>query len=273
MAGAAQGLVVLLALCALGRVPLAPNFVLMALPVPRRVIFGAKLLALALFALLFTLAAHIALLPLSILMSMGLFVGVPFPVQFIAYLVGSLLGSVFAVMAVVAIQGLLILSAPRGGLLTVSAVLRSAFLCAMVIALPLVMRLPGTSLEDLLARSRKERTYPIVCRNLGIPCDTERSVFARQALARHQGDEILAQIEALPLKGLHLAHRVYPSPSLRDMGDLDLLVRRSRLRDAGASVVAAVISLLLPAASRMSETKSRTSSLSRTTATAPTAAR
>lgn len=117
--------------------------VLMALPVPRRVIFGAKLLALALFALLFTLAAHIALLPLSILMSMGLFVGVPFPVQFIAYLVGSLLGSVFAVMAVVAIQGLLILSAPRGGLLTVSAVLRSAFLCAMVIALPLVMRLPG----------------------------------------------------------------------------------------------------------------------------------
>jgi len=89
-------------------------------------------------------------------------------------------------------------------------------------------------MEGLLRLSREERTYPIVCRNLGIPCDTERSVFARQSLARHQADEILAGIEALPLKGLHLAHRVYPSPSLRDMGDLDLLVRRTQRRDADA---------------------------------------
>ncbi|HZE99695.1 MAG TPA: nucleotidyltransferase family protein, partial [Planctomycetota bacterium] len=74
--------------------------------------------------------------------------------------------------------------------------------------------------------------YPILCRNLSIPCDTERSVFARQAMARHQADEILGRVEALPLKGLHLAHRVYPTPSLRDMGDLDLLVRRSNLREA-----------------------------------------
>jgi len=91
---------------------------------------------------------------------------------------------------------------------------------------------PGTPLEELLRRSRDERTYPIVCRNLGIPCETERSVFARQSMARHQAEEILLRVEALPLKGLHLAHRVYPAPSLRDMGDLDLLVRRSRLRDA-----------------------------------------
>jgi len=90
--------------------------------------------------------------------------------------------------------------------------------------------------EKLLRLSREERTYPVVCRNLGIPCDTERSVFARQSMARHQADEILAEVEALPLKGLHLAHRVYPSPSLRDMGDLDLLVRRSRLRDADAGL-------------------------------------
>jgi len=90
----------------------------------------------------------------------------------------------------------------------------------------------GADLRDVLALSRRERTYPVVCRNLGLPCDAERSVLARQMMARHQAGEILGRIEALPLKGLHLAHRVYPSPGLRDMGDLDLLVRRSRLREA-----------------------------------------
>jgi hypothetical protein len=95
---------------------------------------------------------------------------------------------------------------------------------------------PGTSLETLLRLSRIERTYPIVCRNLGIPCDAEASIFARQSMALHQAEEILAEVEALPLKGLHLAHRVYPSPSLRDMGDLDLLVRRSRLSDADTAL-------------------------------------
>jgi len=84
----------------------------------------------------------------------------------------------------------------------------------------------------LLACSRAERTYPVVCRNLGLPCDVERSILGRQLLARHQADEILAEIDALPLKGLHLAHRLYPSPGLRDMGDLDLLIRRQSMRDA-----------------------------------------
>ncbi|HLY11602.1 MAG TPA: nucleotidyltransferase family protein [Planctomycetota bacterium] len=91
---------------------------------------------------------------------------------------------------------------------------------------------PGIPLEGLLRQSRVERTYPVVCRNLGLPCDTERSVLARQWMAKHQADELLSRFEAIPLKGLHLAHRVYPSPSLRDMGDLDLLVRRARLREA-----------------------------------------
>lgn len=91
---------------------------------------------------------------------------------------------------------------------------------------------PGTSLEGLLRLSRAERTYAVVCRNLRIPCDAERSVLGRQWTARHQAEEILSRVEALPLKGLHLAHRLYPSPSLRDMGDLDLLVRRSRLGEA-----------------------------------------
>lgn len=95
---------------------------------------------------------------------------------------------------------------------------------------------PRSGLDRLLRESRAERTYPVVCRNLGIPCDTERSVFIRQSLARHQAEEILGVVEAISLKGLHLAHRVYPSPSLRDMGDLDLLVRRPKLREADAAL-------------------------------------
>jgi hypothetical protein len=94
----------------------------------------------------------------------------------------------------------------------------------------------GTPLDLLLARSRAERTTAVVCRNLGLPCDLERSILGRQLMARAQADEILARVEAIPLKGLYLAHRLYPSPGLRDMGDLDLLVRRARLRDADAEL-------------------------------------
>lgn len=94
----------------------------------------------------------------------------------------------------------------------------------------------GTPLEGLLRRSVAERTTAVVCRNLGIPCDLEADVLARQLMAKHQAGEILGEIEAIPLKGLHLAHALYPSPGLRDMGDLDLLVRRSALRDADAAL-------------------------------------
>jgi hypothetical protein len=46
-------------------------------------------------------------------------------------------------MAVTSVQGLLVLSAPRGRLLTGSAAVRSVMLCVLVIVLPLVLRLPA----------------------------------------------------------------------------------------------------------------------------------
>jgi len=88
----------------------------------------------------------------------------------------------------------------------------------------------------LVARSRLERTYPVVCRNLGLPCELEATILARQITARHQADEIRAEIDAIPLKGLHLAHRLYPSPALRDMGDLDLLIHRESIRDGDVAL-------------------------------------
>ncbi len=60
--------------------------------------------------------------------------------------------------------------------------------------------------------------------------------MARQLVAARQAGEIAAKVEAMPLKGLYLAHRLYPSPALRDMGDIDLLVRRGGLREADAAL-------------------------------------
>lgn len=96
---------------------------------------------------------------------------------------------------------------------------------------------PGAAdLGLLLRRSRVERTLPIVCRNLGIRCPLEPAILERQILAARQAAELRRHVEFLPLKGLHLAHRVYPTPALRDMGDLDVLVRRGELPAADAAL-------------------------------------
>ncbi len=48
--------------------------------------------------------------------------------------------------------------------------------------------------EGLLRRAAAERTLPVVCRNLGLPCAAERAILARQILAVHQAREILGRI-------------------------------------------------------------------------------
>jgi hypothetical protein len=97
-------------------------------------------------------------------------------------------------------------------------------------------RAAGPAPAGLLEAARRERTLPLVCRALGRPCPEERDILARQLVARAQAEAIAARVEVLALKGLHLAHRLYPSPGLRDMGDLDLLVRRDDLRAADAAL-------------------------------------
>jgi hypothetical protein len=82
-------------------------------------------------------------------------------------------------------------------------------------------------LDAVLRAARAERTLPAVCRNLGRPCGEETAILGRQVLARAQADELAARVDLVRLKGVDLGHRVYPSPALRDLGDVDLLVRRS----------------------------------------------
>jgi len=97
--------------------------VLMGLPVTRRQVFGAKLL--------------------FVLMSIGRWAETGFALQLTAYFVVSLLASGFSVLAVTAIHGVLVLTAPRGRLLAASAALRSVMMCALVISLAFVARLPA----------------------------------------------------------------------------------------------------------------------------------
>ncbi|MEP7305094.1 MAG: hypothetical protein ABJA98_06215 [Acidobacteriota bacterium] len=117
--------------------------VLMALPVSRRLVFATKLLALTLFTGLFMLAAHAALLPLLLLMSVGRWAEPPWPLQLTTHAAAGLLGSAFSVTAVTALHGLVVLAAPRGRQLAVSAALRSATLGLLIVSLPMVLRLPG----------------------------------------------------------------------------------------------------------------------------------
>jgi hypothetical protein len=117
--------------------------VLMALPVTRRLVFGTKLLALGSFSGLVIATVQLALMPLLLVTAAGRWAAHAIPVHAAAYLVSSLLGSLFALLAVVAVHGLLILFVPRRRVLTASASLRSAMLCALVMSLPLLARLPA----------------------------------------------------------------------------------------------------------------------------------
>ncbi len=114
--------------------------VLMAEPLSRPTVFGAKLAALLLFGGLFVAGAHLALTPLAALtmLNSGSLV-----ISVSAFAVSSVLASLFAALAIVAVHGVLVLLAPRGRLVAVSGAVRSATIGALLLCLPLIGRLPA----------------------------------------------------------------------------------------------------------------------------------
>jgi hypothetical protein len=119
--------------------------ILMAEPLSRLTIFASKLASLLLFVGMFVAATHLALLPLAALtligaMKTGLLLGAA-----AAFAVSSLNASIFAALAVVAVHGLLILVVPRARLLAFSGAVRSVLIGMLVLALPLIARLPATA--------------------------------------------------------------------------------------------------------------------------------
>jgi hypothetical protein len=117
--------------------------VLTAMPVSRRLIFGAKLSALVLFIGVFMLMAQAASLPVFTLTAIGPWAIHSFPLVLVAFLLAGALGSVFAALAITAIHATLLLLVPRQHLLPVSAAAGSILLFLLVIAVPLVGHVPS----------------------------------------------------------------------------------------------------------------------------------
>ena len=119
--------------------------ILMAEPVGRAEIFAAKLAALLVFAALFAVGAYAALLPLFGLTLLGSQAsGGPLSWG-AAYSVACLVADLFAALAVVALHGVLVLIAPPTRLVAIGAAVRSLLLCLLVLALPLIARLPASA--------------------------------------------------------------------------------------------------------------------------------
>jgi hypothetical protein len=124
--------------------------ILCPLPLPRTVIFRAKMAALFLFSGLFIAAAHVALVPMMLLTSVSPWRGHAVPVRMFAWALASVSASAFAVFAIAGIIGVFVLTAPRGHLHVLAALLRSGVLTVLIMYVPLLLRAPsfGTSLLD-----------------------------------------------------------------------------------------------------------------------------
>jgi hypothetical protein len=118
--------------------------ILMAEPLSRLTIFLSKLASLLLFVGVFVAGTHLALLPLAALTMLGAMKTGTLLATATAFVCTSLIASLFAALAVVAVHGLLVLFAPRALLLTFSGAIRSVLIGGLVLSLPLVGRLPAT---------------------------------------------------------------------------------------------------------------------------------
>jgi hypothetical protein len=80
-----------------------------------------------------------------------------------------------------------------------------------------LVALTDEQMDELLIAQRQQMLHAI---------DLERHLLMASRTLETAG------VDAIVLKGTALAHGVYPDPSLRPFGDIDLLVRNSRWRDA-----------------------------------------
>jgi hypothetical protein len=119
--------------------------ILVPLPISRRVIFSAKLLAMMLFASIFILTTNLAIgIPFSAV-STGRWATHYWPIRAIAQITAGVLGSVFAVAAVIAVQGLIVVLTPREWLRRVSVITQTGLVCILVVLLPVMLRVPAQS--------------------------------------------------------------------------------------------------------------------------------
>lgn len=117
--------------------------VLTPLPVTRGFVFAAKLRAVGLYLGVVIVVVSLALqLPFT-LVSIGPHAEGTWVVRAAAHAAASIAGAFFAALAVMAIQGLIVLGAPGRYLRPITVAARTAMLCGVIMLLPLAGRLPG----------------------------------------------------------------------------------------------------------------------------------
>lgn len=118
--------------------------VLLPLPVSKRVVFSTKALAVLGFASLFAIAAHVAMMPLVMLMWINRWSDRGLLPSFVAHGVASLGASLVTALVMIAVTGVLLICVPRSRLQVASVAFRGVMLCGLVLAIPLASRLPAT---------------------------------------------------------------------------------------------------------------------------------
>jgi len=118
--------------------------VLLALPVSRRMLFATKALAVMLFAGLFAITAHVAMMPLVVLIWDNRWADEGLLSRLFAHAVAGLGASIVTALVTVAIAGALLVCVPGWRLQVASTAFRGVALCGLVLSIPLALRLPTT---------------------------------------------------------------------------------------------------------------------------------
>jgi hypothetical protein len=118
-------------------------WILMPLPISRRVIFSSKAAALFLFAAIFVAGSSIGTGAPFALVSSGRWAGHSLVIRIVVQVAASSLASVCAAATVVAVQGVIVVLTPRMWLRRISVVTQTAFIGALVLTLPILNRLPA----------------------------------------------------------------------------------------------------------------------------------
>ena len=118
-------------------------WILMGLPVPRWIVFAAKVAALFLFTTVFIAAANVGIgVPFTFVTS-GRWSGHSFVVRLAIQLVSGTLASTFTVACIIAIEGLIVVLTPRPWLPRVSVVMQTMLIAGLVLSLPIINRMPA----------------------------------------------------------------------------------------------------------------------------------
>jgi hypothetical protein len=118
--------------------------VLLPLPVSKRVVFASKALAVMVFASLFAVAAHAAMMPLVVLMWNSRWADQGLLARLVAHGLASLGASIVTALVIMAAAGALLICVPRSRLQEAWIAFRAVSLFGLVLVIPLACRLPAT---------------------------------------------------------------------------------------------------------------------------------